>query len=99
MNKLISLKNFKCEIGPLALSVEQFVSTEMKSAIAFHFNNKNIWEKTFPNYVSAELRFLTVKNILKEIRIKYGNLGPEELDQQKIKEISKSLLLEFKKYK
>jgi hypothetical protein len=99
MSKFVPLKDFKYEVGKLSLMVEHYVSSDLKNSVAFSICGKNIWENNYPNYFRAEQKFLIIKKIIRDLKIKFADLKSEDVNSEKIKEISKELLLEFKKMK
>jgi len=98
MKKFI-LKEFKYEINKFSLMVEQYVSSDFKNIVEFYICGKSIWIGEYSNYIKAEQRFLTIKNIIRNLKIKFADLNPEEINSDKIKEISKEFLIEFRKIK
>ena len=99
MKKLVPLKEFKYEVGPLSLVVEHFISSEYKNIVEFYIGGKSIWSNTYSTYFQAEVKFLIIKNILKSLKAKFSDLKPEDINPLKVKEISKDFLIEFKKIK
>jgi hypothetical protein len=99
MSNLIPLKDYKFQIGNLSLRVEQFVSSDFKNTVEFFICGKSIWQNIYPNYFQAEQKFLIIKNIIKGLKAKFSDLSSEEVTAEKIKEISKEFLLQFKKIK
>jgi DNA modification methylase len=76
--------------------VKHSIAEDNKNVLSFFFKGKSIWNKTYPNYYQADKQFITLKNLLRDIKIK--SLDIDVTNLQQVKDLSKQFLLELKKY-